>query len=411
MRTMARFLLVTLLVLLPVAALAGDAGKGDNGFYIADGDFTLNTEFRVQTVGTWTDSDIDLSGDIWDALGMRETDIDPKTDFSVRRARIGFFGQAFYPWLKYRVTMDFGEGESDLKDAFIRMEFSDKNNWTFGQFKALFDWFELVDSKYQAFTTRPWGTLTYAPARDVGIMYSGHSEGNKVSWGLAIQNGNGANTSGNDNDDFLATFRIAVQNEGGFAPRVATYERPDHVNWIFGMAFLENPVGGLAEDDSGTPCSPGISKHCRYYTDDVKAWEVFGAVRAGRLDLNATWQSWTMEDQAVNARGNRTDYEFTYWNLDLGVFVAPSWQIVGRYGQWETDKAYDTVTWDGSTLSDEQVTEWRIGINHYFGSDNFKLQLDYGEVETETKDWISGLGRGTWTGTGSGVTLSLYFWI
>ena len=411
MRTIARCTLVILLLLVPCAALAGDAGKGDHGFYIADGDFTLNTEFRVQTIGTWTESDIDLAGDIWDMLGMRETDLDSKTDFSIRRARIGFFGRAFYPWLEYRVTIDFGEGESDLKDAWVRMKFSDRNTWTFGQFKALFDWFELVDSKYQAFTTRPWGTRMYAPARDIGIMYSGHSESGTVSWGLAIQNGNGANTSGNDNDDFLTTFRIAVQNEGGFRERAATWERPDHVEWIAGISLLNNPVGGLAEDRSGTTCVPGMSKRCRYYTDDVKAWEVFGAVRAGRLDLNVSWQTWTMEDQAVNADGNWTDYEFTNWNVDLGVFVAPRWQIVGRYGQWETDKAYDTTTWDGSTLTDEQVTEWRIGVNHYFGSDNFKLQLDYGEVEDEAHDSILGLGSGTMTGTGSGVTLSLYFWI
>ncbi|UCF69438.1 MAG: hypothetical protein JSV80_09250 [Acidobacteriota bacterium] len=440
---MRNWAVIGVLALSTVVAMAGEAGKGSEGFFISDDDglFTLNAEFLLQLQGTYLEEEVALAGDLYS--GSANTDLDPRSDFLVRRARAAFFGSAFSPWLHFRFELESSTDHDSLEllDAYIAMEFSEANNWKFGQFRTPFDLFEMIESKYQMFVERPVGTAgidfradglsdihALAPSRDIGLMYSGHTKSERIHWKIAVQNGNGRNQTSNDNNDFMTTLRLEFQNEGGFSYKATAAHHPERTEYTFGAAVTGNSVNnpmfgdGLIDLEFGGECFVGVSRSCGYVTADNDALEVFGALRTRAFQINASWQAWTFEQQALNASGTLTDLDQTYWNVDFGGFVSDKRELAGRYGVIEFDDPVDITHMPGAAdlkLTDREVSEWRAGVNHYFSEHNFKLMIDYGEVTVEDDELLiiedSPLDATTELGkreeTSSGLRVMLAFFI
>ncbi|MBP7149672.1 MAG: hypothetical protein KBD01_19265 [Acidobacteria bacterium] len=422
---MSRSCWVVALLCLALAAptFAGEAGRSEDGnFFIREGDFTLNTELRLQIKASYEEEEFDLSGPLYS--DFVDTSEDPTTDFSVRRGRIAFFGQAFAPWLRYKIEADFGDGKSRLTDAYVEMKFANASNWRFGQFKQPFDFFQLMSSKYFQFVERPVGTDLLSPARDIGVMYYGSTASKRYNWSVALQNGNGPNHAGNDNDEFRLAARFEMQNEGGFKYMETAANHPEKLEWTVGLAYQSNPqgelVGNRAVDEDDEPpfdCEIGISQTCDFENRDQTAYELFGAVRGRNWQFNGTYQMWSFEDDAFKPFGNGdlADRDLTYFNVQFGFFVAPKWEIAARYATWENDDPLDVTPADladfpGELVSDVKSEEWRLGTNYYFSKHNFKLMVDYGEEKETFDDEFFGQ-RGKTEDTISGLRAMLAFFI
>lgn len=389
MGKLTRILAVAGVWAIPLLAWAGEAGKAeDKGFFVKDGDFTLETEFWVHMRADYLQSKYDFSGELFS--GFENTEIDPKLEFRIKHARAIFGGKAFFPWLSWKLQTDFGKGQSRIRDAWVQIETSPKNGWRIGQFKSPFDIYKLTSASYGNFTERPGGTEFLWPRnRDVGVMYYGSTENKRFNWKAAVQNGNGDNQPENDNNKFMTTVRVEFQNEGGYAYKMTAIDHPDKLNYTVGLALMRNPQGSLSGNVTGD-CELGVDDKCTFSTVDRTAAELFGAVRGKRWQATTSLQMWTFEDGRLDQDGTLSDADFRYWNLDFGFFVSERDELLARIGQWEfSDAAYDG---DGGSVTDSN-DEWRVGYSHYFSGNNFKFTVDYGQwTASDDVDYLGASG-------------------
>jgi phosphate-selective porin len=400
-------------------------------------DFSLKIGATVQLEATHLTGDYQYSGSYFTYPGdeapipFANTELESRNDFRVRRARVNFSGHALLPYLNYVFEVDGGQEPrppgpyldttSDgprVTDAYVALNFSDAVNLRAGQFKVPFDLFWLINGRYQMFVERPSGSDLFAPRRDVGLMYSGSALERRASWHLALMNGSGANQSGNDNSKYLLAARAEFQNAGGFKYRETAADHPESLEWTVGASYLDNPRNqgdAVPTDETGLSCLPGVSSRCEMRTDKVQAMEIFGALRGRRFQVNATWQKWGFDNQALDNIdpfvAAPTKLDITYYNLDAGFFVTDNIEIAARYGQWKHDKTL--YFWNGEDWSDTlqtedplnitfigatdvKRTEWRLGVNYYLSGHNAKVMLDYGqEVEQVDKSDPGEFGFGT----------------
>lgn len=388
MGKLTRILAVAGVWAIPLLALAGEAGKAeDKGFYLKDGDFTLETEFWVHMRADYLKTNYDFSGDAFS--GLVNTEIDPKLEFRIKHARAIFGGKAFFPWLSWKLQTDFGKGQSRIRDAWVQVETAPKNGWRIGQFKAPFDIYKLTPAAYGNFAERPEGTEFLWPrTRDVGVMYYGSTETKRFNWKAAVQNGNGDNQNENDNNKFMLSARAEFQSEGGYEYKMSAIDHPDKLEYTVGLALMSNPQGNLIGNVT-QDCVLGTDDKCTYRTVDRTAIELFGALRGKRWQATTSLQLWNFEDGRLDPDGKLTDADFRYWNVDVGFFVSERDEILARVGQWEfTDPSYDN---EGDTVN-ESSEEWRVGYSHYFLGNHFKFTVDYGQATDSTDVEFSGAG-------------------
>ena len=106
----------------------------------------------------------------------------------------------------YYIQMNFVKSVS-LYDAFISYKYSDLVKLDLGQFKAPFSTEELTSSSVIDFVTRSQVVSKIAPSRQIGVQLSGEIKEANVFYTTGIFNGNGINTT-NDNQHFLYLGRI-----------------------------------------------------------------------------------------------------------------------------------------------------------------------------------------------------------
>jgi hypothetical protein len=155
---------------------------------------------------------------------------EPGTEFLIRRARITA-ELKINDFVSGKIQPDFGEGEINLKDAYVRLTFSPSFRATIGQFKRPFDLFELTSSTQILVVERaggvrgvdactgPGGVCTFSRLteklqysdRDIGLLIDGRDPSGRFSYAASVTNGVGANTA-EENGTKSYTGRI------GFSP-------------------------------------------------------------------------------------------------------------------------------------------------------------------------------------------------
>ncbi len=380
---------------------AGDATADENGFRITEGDsFTLDMHFLVQFQAVRDKLRTRVRGSYWDWYNEHNPDealyssTTPAHDsFDVRRARLVFTGKAFQPWISFRVEVESSSRETsdpDLMDAWIRLGGDHGFAATVGQFKAPFDIFRMTRSWKQLFAERPLPADELAPGRDIGIGLAWRSESGRYLAQVAAQNGSGRNLPDPDND-VMTTVRFEIQNEGGFSYDLSGVSRPEDVQYTFGAAFMNNPVGGLVDADSHATCLPGISRKCVYDTADQTAFELFGAIRARGFQATVSWQSWSIEDgRTVSLGGDTRDRDFTALEAEAGLFVAEKFEVTGLFSKIEDDDYSLVPITSGSLVLGEEwdkheAQQFGVGINWYLDQHNLKLHVGWVNTKERTR--------------------------
>lgn len=452
-----------ILALVPLVALAGEAGRDDKGFFIKEGEFSLYIGGFVQFKADYLEGKHEYSGDFFrvympddSILSYKDTKIDPKANFTVRRARVNFSGKAFKPWLNFMLEVDYGQGvkanpgqtaaadNPKVTDAYLGLNFSDTFNLRLGQFKVPFDLFNMINDRAQMFVEAPVGTDLFSPKRDVGIMYTGNSKDKRITWNLGVFNGAGSNKPQNDNSKQMIAARIEYQNAGGFKYRATAVDHPKKAEYTVGLAFLSNGKnvydGGLT-DPNGSDCVPGLSTKCEYITKNVSATELFGAYRISNFQISGTYQMWDFNTLSQSwLAGSKpltsdnpeiadsTKLKVNYFNVEAGLFVTDRMEVGLRLSQWKhKDSLY---FFDGTTRllskdplgvtqigkTDYKVNEIRLGFNYYFAGNNAKVMVDLGQEETtvdkNAHDFfpkVGGTGTAKYKASGLRTMFSFFF--
>lgn len=281
----------------------------------------------------------------------------------LRRARINAAG-TFLEEFDFRIELEMagslGESSSmraQLTDAYINWSRHDFANVRVGQFKSPYG-FEQLASDPKLFTIeRSLANDRLTLGRQIGVQAGGDGLDKRLSYATGVFNGTGANTSANDNDDFLWAGRVAgvpLQSE------IAGHR----VRWDAGLNGFTSKDRGLTGQPAefrfdSTPATPA--------PDNVFAEQKTGVgadtqVKLGGLDLWAEYLRTHYEQSSGRA------FDADGWYVQGAYFVVPKRvQAVLKFDSFDPDQE----------LAGNSTDTWTFGLNYLIKGDDLKIQFNY----------------------------------
>ncbi len=307
-------------------------------------------------------------------LGGTEEAGDSKGSFRIRRAKLKFEGWFYKPYLTYEVQTNWPGLSSTnlaqyLEDANINWDVT-KGKKQFmlklGQYKVPFGLQELVSSGSQQLVDRSLVSNSYFRGRDTGVTAWGVLGSNKFEYRAGLFNGNGLTRSANDNDKFQYNARVSFQPNG--AVPLGTYSGAHQSESDFETRALGKPIfvvsAAFEQNDlsfAATDLKTNI-KSTLYTVDTMFKYRGLSATGA------YTWGE--REPQEVDAK-----FDTSGWFAQAGFFLKPeTWEIAARYGEQDPS----------DLVGPDKIKEIRGGLNYFYARHALKVQLDFGQIKTET---------------------------
>ena len=212
-----------------------------------------------------------------------------------------------------------------------------------GQLKPAFG-AEQQDSDLRGMTIeRSLASDRISDGRQIGLRVGGDLPGGWLNYTLFIANGNGANSSANDNSKFARSARV-----------VLTARKEKEQKLLFG-------VGGFWTDDDGVSKS-GLGLAGNLFTGRRAGWGVDAEWRAGTFELTGE-----LLQSRFQPRG-AAEFEARGWHLTAGDFLLPrQLQAVVR-----------RETFDPNTAVDGNDARSRtFGLNHFIKGDELAVKTNY----------------------------------
>jgi len=335
----------------------GKAGYSKGfSFASADKQFTLKIGNRIQGRFTMTDPEVG------DEVGS----------FRIRRMKTSFEGLAFGDW-KYKVQANWVGGNEVtsvtqapngtvtstrsrgpvLEDAQVEYIRNPLAVPWIGQGKAFFGRQQLISSGRQQFVDRSIVDDAFAANRHQGVGLTGSPEAKTFEYNLGVYNGNGINQEVNDNDSFLYVGRLVWTPFGEYKLEESALDYPATPRLALGVSGFQNTTGtGTGERE--------ITRLNGEFAFKVKG-------------LNMTGEYYTEETDAVTGV-NPVDRDAFYYQIGY-LFPNQKFELAGRYAVISPDTAASTDT-----------IETRFAVSYYLGKHDYKIQGDYGQIETEVND-------------------------
>ena len=297
----------------------------------------------------------------------------------LRRARITLAGD-FTEHFDFKVEGDFEQSDGLASsrtafsgtDIFINWHAIPEANIKVGQWKAPFG-LEQITPDASLFTIErslPTGAIT--PERQIGVQIWGKpftklwpEQKNLLTYYAGIFNGNGRNTTVNDNNNFMYVGRLELLPFKGK---------------LFGQDSSLKLGGDVlnSRDDAGTNISQtlnlrvnndgSLSPFTLPGAGERTAWSLDAWLTIGPFDLIGEYFSEDVDGRTVagNAPGF-ADFEPSGWYVQGSYFIIPK-------------KLQAVVKWE--ELSPDQVSEDGIhsitgGLNYYIHGDSIKLMANY----------------------------------
>ena len=316
-------------------------------FQTADKNYKLRMRLRGQFLANYINPD----GDDNEGLGFR-----------VRRLRVTWDGNAFAPWMKYKVEYDFGR-TGELKD--IRLSFAKNKAFvpTMGQYKVPFNREVLNSSSALQVVDRSILSDYFEYDRDIGAGVYGLLGGGMLRYDFGVFQGEGPNKKNDEEDkSLLWAGRVQAALIGGDAKKVKEN-------------FAEEPtlmVGAAIAGIGGSDTNTGIPSGERKVPHTGTTTSFTGDInyRDPRFNLTGEYIGrWVNPDDA----GIATAYDYGF-RVQGGFFVVPKKvELASRYAMVTFDD--DVAGVDGDL---DNVWTFTQGLNYYLsGNHQWKVQLDY----------------------------------
>ena len=320
-------------------------------FQTADKNYKLRMRLRGQFLANYVDPD---GGDN-EGLGFR-----------VRRLRVTWDGNAFAPWMKYKVQYDFSRN-GELKD--MKLSFAKNKMFipTVGQYKVPFNREVLNSSSALQVVGRSIISDYFEYDRDIGAGVYGLLGGGMIRYDFGVFQGQGTNVKNDkDNTGMLWAGRVQAALIGGKAKKVKENfaKKP---TLMVGAA-----VAGIDVEEGSKDSNIGIPSEERELVSGTVTSMTFDAnYRDPRFNLTGEYIGrWVNPDDA----GVGTAYDSGF-RVQGGFFVIPKKvELASRYAMVIFDD--DPNVLEGKDL--DNVWTFTQGLNYYLGgSHKWKVQLDY----------------------------------
>jgi len=301
-----------------------------------------------------------------------------KDRFRLRRARVNLTGD-FAEQFDFKVEGDFGQNDGTNNN---RTAFSSTDIWLnwhqfpgaqikIGQYKAPFGLDQLTPdtSLYTIERTLPTGAIT--PDRQIGAQLWGKPFTNiwprqkdLLTYYAGIFNGNGKNTTVNDNNNFMYVGRLEstlfkdVFGKGSFLKLAA-----DVLNSRDDKGTSISQSGNLLVNSDGS-----LSPFVLPGADERTAWSVDAWVKLGPFDLIGEYLQEHVNGRTVDGvPPGFADFTTDGYYVTAGYFLIPKklqvvvqWQDLNP-GQKGNDGLYSILG----------------GLNYYIHGDDLKLMVNY----------------------------------
>jgi phosphate-selective porin OprO and OprP len=301
-----------------------------------------------------------------------------KDRFRLRRARVNLTGD-FAEQFDFKVEGDFGQNDGTNNN---RTAFSGTDIWLnwhqfpgaqikIGQYKAPFGLDQLTPdtSLYAIERTLPTGAIT--PDRQIGVQLWGMPFTNiwprqkdLLTYYAGIFNGNGKNTTVNDNNNFMYVGRLEstlfkdVFGKGSFLKLGA-----DVLNSRDDKGTNISQSGNLLVNSDGS-----LSPFVLPGADERTAWSVDAWVKLGPFDLIGEYLQEHVNGRTVNGvPPGFADFTTDGYYVTAGYFLIPK-------------KLQAVVQWQDlnpGQKGDDGLYSILGGLNYYIHGDDLKLMVNY----------------------------------
>ena len=329
-------------------------------FQTADSNYKLRMRLRSQFLANYINPD----GEDNESLGFR-----------VRRLRVTWDGNAFAPWMKYKVQYDFSGG-GELKD----MKLSFAKNRAFvpvaGQYKIAFNREALTSSSALPLVGRSIINDNFQYDRDIGVGVYGLLGGGMLRYDLGVFQGEGANVKNDTGDTgMLWVGRIQAALLGGKAKSVKENfaKRP--------TITIGAAVAGVDIEEGGDSGNKAI-KNAGLEDGRMTSITFDANYRDPRFNLTGEYIGrWLNPDDA----GVETGYDYGF-RVQGGFFLIPKKiEVASRYAMVVYDN--DPNAFKAEEL--DNVWTFTQGLSYYLsGNHKWKVQLDYTFQKEEDLDGI-----------------------
>jgi len=301
-----------------------------------------------------------------------------KDRFRLRRARVNLTGD-FAEQFDFKVEGDFGQNDGTNNN---RTAFSSTDIWLnwhqfpaaqikIGQYKAPFGLDQLTPdtSLYTIERTLPTGAIT--PDRQIGIELWGKpftkiwpEQKDLLTYYAGIFNGNGKNTTVNDNNNFMYVGRLEstlfkdVFGKGSFLKLGA-----DVLNSRDDKGTNISQSGNLLVNSDGS-----LSPFTLPGADERTAWSVDAWLKLGPFDLIGEYLQEHVNGRTVNG----VPSEFADFTTD-GYYVTAGYFLIPK-------KLQAIVQWQDlnpGQKGDDGLYSILGGLNYYIRGDDLKLMVNY----------------------------------
>lgn len=248
-----------------------------------DGAFRTNLSWRIQLRHSLSQED--------EPRTAAQFDKSNENSFRVRRARIKLAGNAYKPWIRYKLEYDFPT--ATMLDARVGLERDPRLSFRLGQWKIDYNRERVDSSGEQQFSDRSIVNREFTVDRQQGVMAHGRLSGGgpaDASYFVGVFNGMGPNAA---NDDSIPMFMGRLQwNALG---SVLEFSQSDHTLRREAAASL---AFAAASDQSSAT---------RFSSSGAGALDGFAAGTPGRYTL----RQW-MQEAAWQYRGMSLQQEY-HW--------------------------------------------------------------------------------------------------
>jgi phosphate-selective porin OprO and OprP len=301
-----------------------------------------------------------------------------KDRFRLRRARINLTGD-FAEQFDFKVEGDFGQGDGlnsnrtafSATDIFVNWHQFPEANVKVGQWKAPFGLEQLTPDNSLIIIERSLPTGAITPDRQIGAQLWGKPFANiwpdqkdLLAYYAGIFNGNGRNTTNNDNNNFMYVGRLESTLFKGF----------------FGKdSYLKLGADVLnSRDDKGTNISQtlnllvnadgSLSPFVLPGADERTAWGVDAWLKLGPFDLIGEYFQEKVNGRTVNGvPPGFADFTTNGYYITAAYFLIPK-------------KLQLAVRWEDlnpGQMGNDGIHSITGGLNYYIHGDDLKLMVNY----------------------------------
>ena len=327
-------------------------------FQTTDKNYKLRMRLRGQFLANYINPD----GDDDEGFGFR-----------IRRLRVTWDGNAFAPWMKYKVQYNLGR-TGELKD--MRLSFAKNKAFvpTMGQYKVPFNREVLNSSSALQVVGRSIITDYFEYDRDIGAGVYGLLGGGMIRYDFGVFQGEGTNQKNDKGDTgMIWAGRVQAALFGGDAKKV-TENFAKKPTLTVGAAVAGIDVEGAGDLNVGIPDDKG-----RTYVDKKLTLE--GKVTSFAADINYRDPRFNLTGEYIgrwvnpDEAGVGTAYDYGF-RVQGGFFVVPKKvELASRYAMVTFDDDPSVVE---AAHGLDNVWTFTQGLNYYLsGNHKWKVQVDY----------------------------------